>query len=360
MKRETQLASGQLPGLERATIQPYVDATPGPFYYQRTAHPVGLEAERVLGELEGGHALLFPSGAGATTALVLALLAPGATVAVADGGYWGTVGLLRGELSRWGLEVVVFDQMDRPPPADLVWLEPCSNPLMSFPDLDQAIADAHAAGARVVVDNTVLSPLLLRPLEHGADFVLHSATKILAGHHDALIGAVSCARAEDHARLAAFRVASGIVAAPDPAWLMLRGMKTLALRVERQSTSALELARRLTSHAAVQRVRYPGLDDSVAARYASAFGPLLSFDVADAEAAERVERSLRLIENATSLGGVASTLEARARWEGDRVPAGLLRLSVGLEDVEDLWADLAQALDRAARPFEGQLEPTSS
>ncbi len=345
MKRETQLARGRLPRLDRATINAYEQATPGPFYYQRTAHPVGSEAERVLGELEGGQALLFPSGAGATTALVLALLAPGATIAVAEGGYWGTVALLAGELGRWGVEVVSFDQTGAPPPADLVWLEPCANPMMSFPDLDAAIADAHAAGARVVVDNTVLSPLLLRPLEHGADVVLHSATKILAGHHDALIGVVSCARADDHARLAAFRVASGIVAAPDPVWLMLRGMKTLALRVERQSSSALELARRLRGHAAVQRVRYPGLEDSVAARYVQAFGPLLSFDVADAEVAERVERSLALIENATSLGGVASTLEARSRWEGARVPAGLLRLSVGLEDVEDLWADLVQALD---------------
>src|SRR5205085_11320219 len=140
-----------------------------------------------------------------------------------------------GQLGRWGLEVVSFDQTREPPPADLVWLEPCSNPLLSFPDLDSAIASAHERGARVVVDNTVLGPVLLRPLEYGADFVLHSATKVLAGHHDALIGVVSCARAEDHARLQAFRGASGIVAAPDPAWLMLRGMKTLALRVERQS-----------------------------------------------------------------------------------------------------------------------------
>jgi cystathionine gamma-synthase len=345
MERETRLAHARLPPLERATIHAYADATPGPFYYQRIAHPVGLEAERLLGELEGGHALLFSSGAGATTALMLGLLEPGATVAVADGGYWGTVGLLRGELGRWGLKVETFDQTGPPPPADLVWLEPCSNPLMSFPDLDAAIAEAHSRGARVIVDNTVLSPLLLRPLEHGADFVLHSATKILAGHHDALIGVISCARVEDHARLAAFRTASGIVAAPDPAWLMLRGMKTLALRVGRQSASALQLARRLAAHPSVERVRYPGLDDPVAARYVQAFGPLLSFDVADAQSAARVERSLALIENATSLGGVASTLEARARWEGTRVPPGLLRLSVGLEDVEDLWADLAQALD---------------
>jgi cystathionine gamma-synthase len=344
VERETQLARGELPGLDRATIHPYVDAMPGPFYYQRVAHPVGAEAERVLGELEGGQSLLFPSGAGATTALVLGLLEPGQTVAIADGGYWGTVGLIQGELGRWGVEVVTFDQTTSPPPADLVWLEPCSNPMLSFPDLGAAIASAHRAGSRVVVDNTVLSPVLLRPLAHGADFVLHSATKILAGHHDALIGVVSCARSEDHARLAAFRAASGIVAAPDPAWLLLRGIKTLAIRAERQSASALELARRLAAHPRVTTVRYPGLGDPVAARYVRAFGPLLSFDVAGAEPAAIVERALALIENATSLGGVASTLEARARWEGARVPAGLLRLSVGLEDVEDLWSDLAGAL----------------
>jgi cystathionine gamma-synthase len=343
--RETQLARGELPPLERATVHPYEDATPGPVYYQRTAHPVGLEAERLMGELEGGPALLFASGSGATTALILAQLKPGATVAVADGGYFGTFALMQNELTRWGLNVEGFDQTGEPPNADLVWLEPCANPMLTFPDLDAAIAQAHAAGALVVVDNTVLSPVLLRPLEYGADFVLHSATKILAGHHDALLGVVACARAEDHERLRAFRTASGIVAAPDPAWLMLRGMKTLALRVQRQSASALELARRLVAHPAVHRVRYPGLGDPVAERYVEAFGPLLSFDVSGADAAAHVERSLRVIENATSLGGVASTLEARARWEPDRVPPGLLRLSVGVEDVDDLWADLAQALD---------------
>jgi cystathionine gamma-synthase len=348
MERQTQLARGQLPPLHRATLNPYTDAEPGPFYYQRMAHPVGHEAERVLGELEGGHALLFPSGAGATTALMLALLEPGATVAVADGGYWGTVGLLKTELARWGLNVTTFDQTCDPPEADLVWLEPCANPLLSFPDLDASIAHAHGCGARVVVDNTVLSPLLLRPLEHGADFVLHSATKILAGHHDALLGVVACAEAQDAARLQAFRTASGIVAAPDPAWLMLRGLKTLALRVQRQSATALELAGRLAGHPDVRTVRYPGLGDAAAARYVSAFGPLLSFDVKDAETAKRVECSLEVIENATSLGGVASTLEARARWEGDRIPAGLLRLSVGLEAVEDLWGDLEQALAASA------------
>ena len=345
MERETQLAHARLPAVERATIHPFEDGQPGPVFYQRYAHPVGLQAERLIGELEGGPALLFPSGMAAITALALSMLQPGARIAVADGGYYGTFGMLNGELRRWGVDVVGFDQTSPPPPADLVWLEPCANPVMTFPDLDAAIAVAHDAGAKVAVDNTVLSPLLLRPLEHGADFVMHSASKILAGHHDALLGVVSCARAEDRERLAAFRGATGIVAAPDPAWLLLRGLKTLGVRVQRSSATALELARRLRDHPAVQTVRYPGLDDPVAARYVSSFGPLLSFDVADADQALAVECGLQLIENATSLGGVASTLEARARWEGDRIPSGLLRLSAGLEDVEDLWADLAQTLD---------------
>jgi cystathionine gamma-synthase len=344
----TLLARARLPPLDRATIHGYEQGVPGQFYYQRYAHPVGAEAERLLGELEGGPALLFPSGSAATTALVLGLLAPGARVAIADGGYYGTVGLLERELTRWGIEVEVFDQRGEPPAADLVWLEPCSNPMLSFPDLEAAIAAVHRAGGRVAVDNTVLSPALLRPLEHGADYVVHSATKILAGHHDALLGVVVCARAEDHQRLRDFRGASGIVAAPDPVWLMLRGLRTLPLRVRRQSETALELARRLARSPAVARVRYPGLGDPVAARYVDAFGPLLSFDVADGERAAAVERSLRLIENATSLGGVASTLEARSRWEPERVPPGLLRLSAGLEDVEDLWADLVQALGAGA------------
>jgi cystathionine beta-lyase/cystathionine gamma-synthase len=341
---DTQLSRGRVPPLDRATIHVYQDAKPGPFFYQRYAHPVGVEAERVLSELDGGHALLFPSGTAAVTSLVLGMLAPGARVAVADGGYYGTLGLLRSELERWGIEVIGFDQTQSPPVADLVWFEPCSNPMLTFPDLDAAIAEVHRSGGRAAVDNTVLSPVLLRPLRHGADFVMHSATKILAGHHDALLGAVCCASAEDHARLAEFRGSTGIVAAPDPAWLLLRGLKTLAVRAERQSATALELARRLSEHPQVERVRYPGLADPVAARYVRAFGPLLSFDVADGPAAERVERSLRLIENATSLGGVASTLESRTRWEGERVPPGLLRLSVGLEHADDLWADLTHAL----------------
>jgi len=347
VKPETRAAHSAT-ALERATVFAYVDGETGPFAYQRHGHPVGTEAERVLGELDGGHALLFPSGAGATTAVVLALLEPGDTVALPRGAYYGTGVTLR-ILGRWGLRAVEFDQTGHAPDgAALVWLEAPANPFLTFPDIAAHAEAAHAAGARLLVDATASTPVLLRPLEHGADLVLHSATKYLAGHSDALLGAVACRDEAERDRLAAFRHASGIVAAPDPAWLLLRGLKTLHLRVRRQSETALELARRLQAHPAVSTVRYPGLGDPVAARYLEGgFGGLLSFDVAGGEAARAVETSLRLIVNQTSLGGVESSLESRHRWEGNRVPEGLLRLSVGVEDVEDLWADLEGALARA-------------
>ena len=331
--------------VDRSTTWPYEDGEPGRFFYQRYGHPIGEEAERRLGELDRGHALLFPSGAAATTALVLGLLSPGDTVAIANDAYYGTSVLFRA-LERWGLRFVEFDQTG-PPPAgvELVWLEAPANPLLSFPDLDSAVHRAHGQRARVVVDATAATPVLLRPVEHGADFVVHSATKYLAGHDDAVLGVVVCRHGGDAERLRDFRGRTGIVAAPDPTWLLVRGLKTLELRVRRQSATALELARRLDAHPAVERVRYPGLGDERARRYLTAYGGLLSFDVAGgAEDARRVETSTRLITNATSLGGVDSVLETRARWEGNRVPPNLVRLSVGLEDVDDLWADLEQAL----------------
>ena len=314
--------------LDRATIWPYRDAEPGAFYYQRNAHPNGVAAEQALGELEGGEALLFPSGTGAATALVLTVLEPGQTIALAEGAYYGTA-VLFDTLARWGVRHVEFDQTGTPPNGvDLVWLEAPSNPFLTMPDLEAAAAHP----APVVVDSTASTPVYLRPLETGADFVLHSATKYLGGHDDVLLGAVVCRSAEDAGRLRELRSRTGIVAAPDPCWLLSRSLRTLPLRMERHTATATELARRLGEHAAVEVVRYPG------------FGGLLSFDVADGEAAKRVETSLRVIENATSLGGTRSVLESRSRWEGERVPAGLLRLSVGLEDAEELWADLEQAL----------------
>jgi cystathionine gamma-synthase len=315
--------------LDRSTIWPYEDGDPGEFYYQRYGHPVGVEVERKLGELEGGQALLYPSGSGATTSLLLTLLEPGKTVALANDCYYGT-GVLMRILERWGLRVVEFDQTGAPPEGvDLVWVEAPSNPLLTMPDLEAAAAHP----APVVCDSTAATPVYLRPLERGADFVLHSATKFLGGHHDVLLGAVVAKERGDHERLLEFRTRSGIVAAPDPAWLLRRSLKTLRVRMERHTANAQELARRLDEHPAVERVRYPG------------FGGLMSFDVAGgAEAARRVEISTRMIKNATSLGGVESVLETRARWEAGRVPENLVRLSVGLEEVDELWADLEQAL----------------
>jgi cystathionine gamma-synthase len=315
--------------LDRSTLWPYDErGEQGDFYYQRYAHPTGAAAEAALGELDGGTALLFPSGAGATTALVLSLLDPGDTIALAEGSYFGT-GVTFAALAPWGLRVVEFDQSGPPPDGvQLVWLEAPSNPFLTMPDLEAAIAHP----APVVVDATVATPVHLRPLEHGADFVIHSATKYLAGHDDVLLGAVVCRDPAVAEALRTFRGRTGIVAAPDPAWLLLRGLKTLELRVRRQTETAMLLAERLRAHPAVETVRYPG------------FGGLLSFDVADGETARKVETSTRVIVNATSLGGVTSLIESRARWEGDRVPPGLLRLSAGLEDPETLWRDLGEAL----------------
>jgi cystathionine gamma-synthase len=317
--------------LDRSTIWPYREGEPGELYYQRYAHPNGLAAERALGELESGEALLFPSGTGAATSLALGLLEPGQTIALAEGAYYGTA-ILFAALERWGVRFVEFDQTGAPPEkADLIWLEAPSNPFLTMPDLEAAVAHP----ARVVVDSTASTPVYLRPLERGADFTLHSATKYLGGHHDVLLGAVACRSADDAARLREFRGRTGIVAAPDPCWLLSRSLKTLRVRMERHTAGAAAIVERLRTHPAVELVRYPG------------FGGLLSFDVADADAAHKVETSLERIKNATSLGGVESVLESRSRWEGDRVPPGLLRLSVGLEDPEELWADLEQTLERA-------------
>jgi cystathionine gamma-synthase len=315
--------------VDRATIWPYDESgEPGDFYYSRYASPTVNDAEAALGELEGGEALLFPSGSGATTALALSLLKPGDTIALAAGCYFGT-GVTFQALAKWGLDYVEFDQTGPPPDGvQLVWLEAPSNPFLTMPDL----ASAAAHPAPVVVDSTVATPIHLRPLEHGADFVLHSATKYLAGHDDALLGAVAGRKLDD---LRTFRSHTGISPAPDPAWLLLRGLKTLDLRVRRQTKTATDLAERLRTHPKVEVVRYPGI------------GGLVSFDVADGAAARRVETGTRLVVNATSLGGVTSVMESRYRWEGDRVPEGLLRFSAGLEDAGALWADLAQALDAA-------------
>lgn len=316
--------------IDRSTAWPYDEqGEPRAFVYQRQGHPTGSEAERLLGELEGGDALLYGSGTSAVTAFVVAFCRPGATIALAEGAYYGT-GVTFAQFEPWGLRVVEFDQTGPPPPdADVVWLEAPSNPFLTLPDWEAVRAHAGL----VVCDATASTPVFLRALDDGADIVLHSATKYLTGHHNALLGATVTRDPAQHARLYEVRTKLGLTCAPDAAAALIAGLATLEVRLRRQTETAQELARRLAAHPAVAVVRYPG------------FGGLLSFDVTDARA---VETGTRLIANQTSLGGVSSSLESRRRWEGDRVPEGLVRLSVGLEPVEELWADLDAALGRTA------------
>ena len=311
--------------VDRSTIWPYDDAgEPREFFYARYAHPAGVAAESRLGEVEGGEALLYASGMGATTAVLLAFAKAGSRVALAEGAYYGTSVLLR-ELGRFGIEFVEFDQTGAPPEAEIVWVESPANPLLTLPDWP-ALRDHPGV---VVCDATVSTPVYLRALDEGADIVVHSASKYLTGHHNALLGATVTRDSEKTARLHELRARTGITASPDAAGALAAGLDSLEGRMRRISATAGELARRLDSHPAVELVRYPG------------FSGLISFDVADPRG---VETSTRVIVNATSLGGAHSTMESRHRWEGERIPSGLLRLSVGLEDVDVLWGDLEQAL----------------
>ena len=316
--------------LDRSTVWPYDEhGEPRAFYYQRYAHPTGAAAERALGALEGGEALLFGSGTSAVTACVFAFCRAGMTVALAEGAYYGT-GVTLAQFAPWGLNVVEFDQTGPPPDADVVWLESPANPVLSLPDWETA----RAHRGLVVCDATLSTPVFLRALDEGADVVLHSATKYLTGHHDALLGATVTRDEQKNERLYEARTRLGLSASPESAHSLLRGLDTLEVRVRRQTESAQELARRLAGHPAVELVRYPG------------FGGLISFDVEGDPVA--VETATRLVKNQTSLGGVDTTMESRRRWEGNRIPNGLLRLSVGLEDVDAIWADLGQALGRSA------------
>ena len=311
--------------IDRSTIWPYDDSgEPRQFYYARYAHPTGAAAEAQLGALEGGDALLYPSGMGAETVVLLALARPGTHIALAQGAYYGTSVLLR-ELARWNITFVEFDQTGPAPEADIVWVESPANPLLTMPDWP-SLRDHPGL---VVCDATISTPVYLRALDEGADVVVHSATKFLTGHHNALLGATVTSDPELTLGLREVRSRAGITASPDAAFALLHGLDTLEPRMRAITTSASELAGRLAAHPKVEEVRYPG------------FSGVISFDVDDARS---VETATRLIVNATSLGGVTSTIESRYRWEGDRIPGGLLRLSVGLEDVDDLWGDLEQAL----------------
>jgi cystathionine gamma-synthase len=332
--------------------------------YTRADNPTSEHAERLLGALEGGECALFSSGMAAVTAVFQSLL-PGDHVLVSRVLYWGVRKWLAEFALTWGLDVEFTDTTDpgavaaaiRPGRTRLLWLETPANPMWEVTDLAAVCELAHAAGVRVAVDNTVATPVLTRPFEHGADLVVHSASKYLNGHGDVLAGAVLAARRDPlWERIRSWRRNAGAMPGPFEAWLLQRGMRTLFLRVNRASETALAIATRFDGHPALSEVLYPGLPDhpghQVAARQMTGgFGGMLSIRLADGAArAQAVLHEVRVFKRATSLGGVESLIEHRRGSEGPSspVPDDLLRLSIGVEAPGDLIADLEAALDAAA------------
>lgn len=318
---------------------------------------VGTEAlEAILSGLEHGHAVVFSSGI-ATVSALLDLLPAGGVVVAPNHAYPGTNGRMR-ELAEVGRIILREVPADDPTAvasacigADLLWLETPTNPLMEISDLRSGIAAIHAAGGKAVVDNTFMSPARQLPLELGADFSMHSATKYIAGHSDSLMGALIAADEEQAALLKKRRVMLGSFPGSLETFLAIRGLRTLHLRMDRAEANALVIAERLSNHPKVSRVRYPGLPSDTGHTLhfsqASGGGAVVCFEIhGDAEEATRVTETTQLWAHATSLGGVESTLERRRRWPAESMdtPDNLIRLSVGIEHVEDLWADLAQAL----------------
>lgn len=332
--------------------------------YARADNPSFDQAEAVISQLERGtSSLLFASGMAAATAVFLAL-APGDQVLAPKVMYWSLRNWLTGFATHWGLQVVLVDMTDPaavqaaivPGKTRLVWIETPANPLWTITDIEATAAIAHAAGAVLAVDSTVASPVLTRPLELGADIVMHAATKYLNGHSD-LIAGVLVTR-EDNAlwqRIRAVRAQVGGTLGSFEAWMLLRGMRTLYLRVRAASMSALQIARHFEGHARVAEILYPGLPNAqghaVATRQMTGgFGGMLSIRVSGGEAAAVATAArVALWKRATSLGGTESLIEHRASVEGagSPVPTDLLRLSVGIEHVQDLIDDLEQALRQA-------------
>jgi len=335
--------------------------------YTRADNPTYDHAEQLLATLEAGAGCaLFASGNAAATAVFQSLL-PGDHVLVARVLYWGIRKWLAEFAVSWGLDVEFVDTVDpvavaaaiRPGRTRLLWLETPANPTWEITDLAAVVKIAHAADVRVAVDNTVATPVLTRPIEFGADLVVHSATKYLNGHSDVLAGAVVTARRDPFwERIRSWRRNAGGVVGAFEAWLLQRGMRTLFLRVRRSSETALGLARHFDGHPTVTTVLYPGLPShpghTIAARQMTGgFGGMLSIRIAGGEEqAMAVAAAVRIFKRATSLGGVESLIEARRSVEGpsSSVPGDLLRLSIGLEAPEDLMADLEAALAAVPRP----------
>lgn len=313
----------------------------GDVEYGRFGNPTWQALEEAIGALEGGQCLTFSSGL-AAVATVLDLVGSGAKVVAPRHAYNGTVMQLadleaRGRVVAHLVDISNTEEVvEACADAALVWIESPTNPALEIADIATITAAAHRAGAYVVVDNTFATPLLQTPLADGVDLVVHSGTKYLAGHSDVLLGVICTADPELYGVLKGRRDLIGAVPGPMEAWLALRGLRTLHLRVERAQANAQELVRRLQGHPALSEVRYPG------------FGAMVSIVLASgAMAADLLTRTTKIWVHATSLGGVESTFERRRRWKSEptTIPEALVQLSVGVEDVEDLWDDLSAALD---------------
>jgi len=335
------------------------------FEYSRTGNPTRNALEECLAALEDArHCLAFSSGLGAETTLML-LLNPGDHVVYMEDVYGGTFRLFDKVLKRFGMTFTAVDASDvdqveaaMTDKTRMVWLESPTNPLLRVVDIDAVSEVAHSRGAMVCVDNTFATPYLQQPLHLGADVVVHSSTKYIGGHSDVVGGGMMTNSDELEKQLRFHQNAVGAVPSPFDCWLLLRGVKTLALRVERQSENALEIASALARHKAVKRVFYPGLDAhpnrAIAGRQMRMFGGMVSFEVADEATAFRTLERLKIFALAESLGAVESLAEHPARMTHASIPAserqragvgdGLIRLSVGVEDVADLIADLENAL----------------
>jgi cystathionine gamma-synthase len=324
--------------------------------YGRFGNDAWAALETTLGQLEGGRGLAFASGMAAAAA-VFDLVPVGGRVVAPEHAYSGVLALLdqQAEAGRLTVERVSVADTEgvvaAAAGADMVWIESPTNPAMEVADLPVICAAARSAGATVIVDNTFATPLLQQPLSLGADIVMHSATKFIAGHSDVVLGAVITADDSLWTALELRRRSLGAIPGPMEAWLALRGLRTLALRLDRAQSNAAFLAAKLLDHPRISRVRYPGLPDDPgharAAAQMSGFGAILSIELGgDAEGAQRVCESTSLWVHATSLGGVESMLERRRRWaiEVPTIPEDLIRLSVGIEHPDDLWNDLAEAL----------------
>lgn len=339
--------------------------------YGRYSNPTWDPFEEALGQLEGSAlpGLLYASGLAAVSS-ALSLIPAGGVLVMPNHSYSGSL-VMASELAEKGfIELRTVDIADTDAVKDalapqgassnaaaMLWLESPTNPMLGIADMSAVAEAAHAVGAIVVTDNTFSTPLVQQPLLLGSDVVLHSVTKYLAGHSDVVLGALVTSNPDIRSSLLHHRIIHGAIAGPFEAWLALRGLRTLALRVERSQESALVLAERLAGHPGIESIRFPGLDTDPGHARAKAqmkgFGSIICIQVAPAaglggaDAADKLVKALELWLPATSLGGVESLIERRRRHSAEpaSVPENLVRLSVGVENVEDLWADLKQALD---------------